>query len=259
MVTLKPFNLWKSKKVQQNALCMRHHCNCQCDTITKVKVKSQTQSCNYRFMSQLNSTDLTFISFPALDMTHLHNWQHLYLPFNPRWRPIQPIMITSQYHSPPLACHLANHLRPETRPQTDKTKTTAKTLDRWSANILLAFLSNWQFEETRATCHCSQDVQKNLPLVGSRRSETFRTLAKRDLGADGNLGRWPGSLVIRGGAENWWGIETHPWAENIHHERAYFVDAQNLWTWCGSLHIFWEKNYWLNGKCCSWCKSWVLL
>ena len=155
----------------------------------KVKVTSQTQSCNYWCLnSTLNATDLTFISFPALDMTHLHNWQHLYLPFNPRWRPIQPIMITSQYPSPPLACHLANHLRPETRPQTDKTKTTAKTDDRWSANILLAFLSNWQFEDTRATCHCSQHFRL-LGVAGVRHSGVWQNVTWERMGTwEGDLG-----------------------------------------------------------------------
>ena len=197
------------------ALCIHHHhCDCQCDTIN--------QKWKWRVKLKVAITDVS----TQLDRSHIHlipcPWHDpppqltaLVFTVQPA---IQPIMITSQCPSPPLGCHLANHLRPETKPQTDKTKTTAKTLDRWSVNILLAFLSNWQFEETRATCHCSQDVQKNLPLVGSRRSETFWSVAKRDLGADGNLGRWPGSLVIRGGAENWWGIETHTWAGDRHHK-----------------------------------------
>ena len=155
--------------------------------------KSESEESNSKLQlltSQPNSVDLTFITFPALDMTHLHNWQHLYLPFNPRWRAIQPIMITSQCPSPLPSCHMANHLRPETRPQTDKTKTTAKTFDRWSANILLAFLSNWQFEETRATCHCSQDFQqKKLAACWESTEWDILECGKTWLGSGWELGK----------------------------------------------------------------------
>ena len=37
-----------------------------------------------------------------------------------------------------------------------KQKTQQKPLSRWSANILLALLSNWQFEATKAVCRCSR-------------------------------------------------------------------------------------------------------
>ena len=52
-------------------------------------------------------------------------------------------------------CHLENHLMPESRPQTAKTKSAAKTPHQWSPNILLALLSDWSFQETIDICRCS--------------------------------------------------------------------------------------------------------
>ena len=73
MAALKPFNL-----VEIAAECP---VPCAYTTTTVIvnaipSTKSESEESNSKLqllMSQPNSTDLTFISIPALDMTHLHN------------------------------------------------------------------------------------------------------------------------------------------------------------------------------------------
>ena len=72
MAALKPFNL-----IEIAAECP---VPCAYTTTTvivnAIRQKSESEESNSNLqllMSQLNSTDLSFISFPALDMTHLHN------------------------------------------------------------------------------------------------------------------------------------------------------------------------------------------
>ena len=134
---------------------------------------------------------ITDVSHPSYSPPlTLPPWQLTTLEFTSqavRCPTIQRIMMTSLFCPPPLSSR-ANHLRPKTRPQTDKTKSAPKTLHHWSANILLALLSNWSFEETKDICRSSRFFGgKTLPLVESKRSETFPTVAKRDLEADGEV------------------------------------------------------------------------
>ena len=175
---------------------MRHHCNCQCDTIN--------QKWKWEVKLKVAITDVS--TQPNRSHIHLNPcpWHDPPPQLTALVFTVQPTMADDPTNNDHITISLLViwqiiwALRPDHKLTKQKPQQKPSIGDRLISCWLPYQTGNLRKPEPLVTVHKIFN-KKNLPLVGSRRSETFWSVAKRDLGADGNLGRWPGSLVIRGG------------------------------------------------------------